>query len=128
MMAPDGSVIVATAPDAQLDAPEDIAFAYPRRISSQAVVSRGKLLAELDISERRRPQDGCIRVRLETRELDLRVSTVPTMYGESVVRASHADPRTLATEQGMIPLRLDGFDKAERGITTIEGVLRVAHE
>jgi len=51
----------------------------------QAVVSRVKLLAELDIAERRRPQDGRIRVRLEARELDLRVSTVPTMYGESVV-------------------------------------------
>lgn len=50
-----------------------------------AVVSRIKLLAELDIAERRRPQDGRIRVRLEARELDLRVSTIPTMYGESVV-------------------------------------------
>lgn len=50
-----------------------------------AVVSRIKLLAELDIAERRRPQDGRIRVRLETSELDLRVSTVPTMFGESVV-------------------------------------------
>jgi general secretion pathway protein E len=50
-----------------------------------AVISRIKLLAELDIAERRRPQDGRIRVRLETRELDLRVSTVPTMFGESVV-------------------------------------------
>jgi len=50
-----------------------------------AVVSRIKLLAELDIAERRRPQDGRIRVRLESRELDLRISTVPTMYGESVV-------------------------------------------
>jgi type II secretory ATPase GspE/PulE/Tfp pilus assembly ATPase PilB-like protein len=51
----------------------------------QAVVSRIKLLAELDISERRRPQDGRIRVRMESRELDLRVSTVPTLFGESVV-------------------------------------------
>lgn len=51
----------------------------------QAIVSRVKLLAELDIAERRRPQDGRIRVRLEARELDLRVSTVPTMFGESVV-------------------------------------------
>ncbi len=50
-----------------------------------AVVSRVKLLAELDIAERRAPQDGRIRVRLEERELDLRVSTVPTLYGESVV-------------------------------------------
>lgn len=50
-----------------------------------AVVSRLKLLAELDIAERRRPQDGRIRVRLESRDLDLRVSTVPTIHGESVV-------------------------------------------
>ena len=50
-----------------------------------AIVSRVKLLAELDIAERRRPQDGRIRVRLGTGELDLRVSTVPTMFGESVV-------------------------------------------
>ncbi len=50
-----------------------------------AIVSRIKLLAELDIAERRRPQDGRIRVRLDDTELDLRVSTVPTMFGESVV-------------------------------------------
>ena len=50
-----------------------------------AIVSRIKLLAELDIAERRRPQDGRIRVRLPAGELDLRVSTVPTIHGESVV-------------------------------------------
>jgi general secretion pathway protein E len=50
-----------------------------------AVISRIKLLAELDIAERRAPQDGRIRVRLEDRELDLRVSTVPALHGESVV-------------------------------------------
>ena len=57
----------------------------PPRQLQHAVVSRVKLLAELDIAERRRPQDGRIRVRLENRELDLRVSTVPTVHGESVV-------------------------------------------
>jgi len=56
----------------------------PRRLH-EAVVSRVKLLADLDISERRRPQDGRIRVRVENTELYLRVSTVPTVYGESVV-------------------------------------------
>jgi general secretion pathway protein E len=50
-----------------------------------SIVSRIKLLAELDIAERRQPQDGRIRVRLEQRELDLRVSTVPNLFGESVV-------------------------------------------
>jgi general secretion pathway protein E len=50
-----------------------------------AVVSRVKLLAELDIAEKRRPQDGRIRMRLDSRELDVRVATVPTLHGESVV-------------------------------------------
>jgi general secretion pathway protein E len=50
-----------------------------------AVVSRLKIMARLDIAERRLPQDGRIMLRLQGRELDLRVSTVPTSFGESVV-------------------------------------------
>ncbi|MDR0479681.1 MAG: type II secretion system ATPase GspE [Burkholderiaceae bacterium] len=50
-----------------------------------AVSSRVKLLAHLDIAERRLPQDGSIKTRVKGRELDLRVSTVPTVHGESVV-------------------------------------------
>lgn len=50
-----------------------------------AIVSRVKLMAQLDIAERRLPQDGRIRSRVKGRELDLRVSTVPTVHGESVV-------------------------------------------
>lgn len=61
------------------------AAAAPPPNLHHAVVSRVKLLAELDIAERRKPQDGRIRVRLESRELDMRVSTVPTVFGESVV-------------------------------------------
>lgn len=57
----------------------------PPRALQAAIVSRLKLLAELDIAERRRPQDGRIRIRLEAAELDLRVSTLPTVHGESVV-------------------------------------------
>ncbi len=52
---------------------------------SAAVNSRVKLLAHLDIAERRLPQDGRIKLRVKGRELDLRVSTVPTVHGESVV-------------------------------------------
>lgn len=57
----------------------------PPPTTPHAVISRIKLLAELDTAERRRPQDGRVRVRLESRDLDLRVSTVPTLNGESVV-------------------------------------------
>ncbi|MBR0567253.1 type II secretion system ATPase GspE [Azoarcus sp. L1K30] len=56
----------------------------PARLTA-AVISRVKLLAHLDIAERRLPQDGRIKVRVKGRELDLRVSTVPTVHGESVV-------------------------------------------
>ena len=52
---------------------------------SAAINSRVKLLAHLDIAERRLPQDGRIKIRVKGRELDLRVSTVPTVHGESVV-------------------------------------------
>ena len=50
-----------------------------------AVTSRIKLLAHLNIAERRLPQDGRIRTRVKGHELDLRVSTLPTVHGESVV-------------------------------------------
>jgi general secretion pathway protein E len=56
----------------------------PRRLSP-AVISRIKIMASMDIAERRLPQDGRIKLRIQGREIDMRVSTVPTMHGESVV-------------------------------------------
>jgi general secretion pathway protein E len=53
--------------------------------STAAVISRIKIMAKLNIAERRLPQDGRIPLRIQGKELDLRVSTVPTMFGESVV-------------------------------------------
>ena len=50
-----------------------------------AVISRVKVMSRLNIAERRLPQDGRIKLRIEGREIDMRVSTVPTMHGESVV-------------------------------------------
>ncbi len=57
----------------------------PPRNLTAAVISRIKLMAKLNIAERRLPQDGRIKVRLVGREIDLRVSSLPTLYGESVV-------------------------------------------
>ena len=56
----------------------------PRRLQA-ALSSRVKLMAEMNIAERRLPQDGRIRVTLQARRVDIRVSTVPTVYGESIV-------------------------------------------
>jgi type II secretion system protein E len=58
--------------------------APPRRLQP-AIISRLKIMANLDISERRKPQDGRIKSRIAGREIDIRVSTVPTLFGESVV-------------------------------------------
>lgn len=57
----------------------------PPARSTAAVISRVKIMARLNIAERRLPQDGRIQLRMQGKELDLRVSTVPTLYGESVV-------------------------------------------
>ncbi|MBE9541874.1 MAG: Flp pilus assembly complex ATPase component TadA, partial [Proteobacteria bacterium] len=58
--------------------------APPRRLQA-AVISRLKIMAKLNIAERRLPQDGRIKLRVLGKEIDFRVSTLPTMFGESVV-------------------------------------------
>ena len=58
--------------------------AAPRRLLG-AILSRIKILAKIDIAERRRPQDGRIKVTVGEKELDLRVSVLPTNHGQSVV-------------------------------------------
>ncbi|MCK5888483.1 MAG: type II secretion system ATPase GspE [Methylococcales bacterium] len=57
----------------------------PSASATAAVISRIKLMAKLNIAERRLPQDGRIKIQMQGKEIDLRVSTTPTMYGESVV-------------------------------------------
>ncbi len=57
----------------------------PPREMKAAIVSRLKLMAKLNIAERRLPQDGRIKLKILGRDVDLRVSTLPTLYGESVV-------------------------------------------
>ena len=59
-------------------------MALPRRIH-EAVVSRLKIMADIDIAERRLPQDGRIQLKNDGREIDIRVSTIPTVYGEKIV-------------------------------------------
>jgi general secretion pathway protein E len=50
-----------------------------------AIISRVKIMSKLDIAERRLPQDGRIKLKISDREIDFRVSTIPTIYGESLV-------------------------------------------
>jgi type IV pilus assembly protein PilB len=75
----------------------------PPQHLTPAILSRIKLMAGMDISEKRKPQDGRINVRLEGREIDLRVSALPAYHGESMVM------RILDREQGLISLPALGF-------------------
>ena len=56
----------------------------PKRLQA-AIISRVKIMSKLDIAERRLPQDGRIKLKISDREIDFRVSTVPTLFGESLV-------------------------------------------
>ncbi|MBW2221947.1 MAG: type II secretion system ATPase GspE [Deltaproteobacteria bacterium] len=76
--------------------------APPRRLQA-AVISRLKIMAKLNIAERRLPQDGRIKLRVLGKEIDFRVSTLPTMFGESVVL------RILDRESVVLDLEKLGF-------------------
>ncbi len=70
---------------------------YPKQIQD-AVVSRVKIISNLDITNRRHPQDGRSALRLEKHTVDLRISTLPSIYGEKIVI------RLLDPSSGLIPL------------------------
>jgi general secretion pathway protein E len=80
----------------------------PPAKSTAAVISRIKIMAKLNIAERRLPQDGRIMHRVQGKELDLRVSTVPTSHGESVVM------RILDRESVVLDFDSLGFDDVIR--------------
>ncbi len=73
----------------------------------QSLVSRIKVMAELDISERRRPQDGRLSVKTPQRIVDLRISTLPTVNGEKIVM------RVLDRNSAVLSLQVLGFSAAD---------------
>jgi len=87
----------------------------PRSVSG-AVVSRMKIMAELDIAERRVPQDGRVSLRVTGRQIDLRVATLPSIYGEKVViRILDKDDAVLdLPDLGFLPESLDRFESSYR--------------
>lgn len=74
----------------------------PPRLQA-AIISRVKIMAKLDIAERRLPQDGSIKLKISDRDIDFRVSTIPTIYGESLVM------RILDRESLVLNLKQLGF-------------------
>ena len=100
--------------------------APPRELKA-AIVSRLKLMAKLNIAERRLPQDGRIKIKILGREVDLRVSTLPTLYGESVVMrlldrsaGDFYDLRRLGFDDHMLA-RMEHYTQLPHGIFLVTG-------
>ncbi len=89
-----------------------------------AVVSRVKIMARLNIAERRLPQDGRIMLRVQGRELDLRVSTVPTAHGESVVMRL-LDRETVAFDFQRLGFTGDFLPRFQKVLEQPHGILLV---
>ncbi len=95
------------------------AVSAPPDVFPQALISRIKIIAGLNIAERRLPQDGAARLRVARTELDVRVSIMPTQHGESaVIRLLPKDRGLLAIDK----LGLSGSDSAK-----LAGLLRLPH-
>ncbi|HEV8043415.1 MAG TPA: ATPase, T2SS/T4P/T4SS family [Bryobacteraceae bacterium] len=99
----------------------------PPREMKAAMISRVKLMAKLNIAERRLPQDGRIKIKTLGREVDLRVSTLPTLYGESVVMrlldrsaGDFYDLGRLGFDQHMFS-RMEHFTSMPHGIFLVTG-------
>lgn len=99
----------------------------PPRELKAAIISRLKLMAKLNIAERRLPQDGRIKLRILGREVDLRVSTLPTLFGESVVMrlldrsaGDFYDLRRLGFDDRMLA-RMEYFTSLPHGIFLVTG-------
>ncbi|WP_354083151.1 ATPase, T2SS/T4P/T4SS family [Bradyrhizobium sp. S3.3.6] len=88
------------------------ALPSPHGIPPQALISRIKILASLNIAERRLPQDGAARVRVGRSELDVRVATMPTQHGESAVI------RLLPRDRGLLEMSKLGLGARDENVMT----------
>lgn len=91
-----------------------------------SLIARIKILANMDISERRRPQDGRIRVKVRGKRIDLRVSTVPTVYGEKVVMRIQDAERYLNVRLEDLGFEPSDLEKYRRNIWKPWGMILVS--
>ncbi|MFT3709563.1 MAG: type II secretion system ATPase GspE [Archangium sp.] len=98
----------------------------PPKRAQNSILSRVKIMAQLNIAEKRLPQDGRIKIKLAGRDIDIRVSTIPTVHGESIVMRLLDKSATLLDlgEIGMNPQILKSIDELIRrahGIMLVTG-------
>ncbi len=94
------------------------------REAAEQAISRIKVMADLDIAERRIPQDGRFKVRVNGREVDLRVSVMPSIFGEDAVLRL-LDRQALSGEA--VSLRLDDLRLGVQAMTAIRRLARMPH-
>ena len=87
-----------------------------------AIISRIKILAKMDIAEKRLPQDGGFTIKMGEKSVDLRVSTVPVIYGEKIV-IRLLDKSNLVTDYKQMGLDGSALADVERGITAPYGLI-----
>jgi general secretion pathway protein E len=92
----------------------------PKRFQP-AITSRVKVMSGLNIAEKRLPQDGRIRLRVAGRDIDIRVSTIPTAFGERIVL------RLLDRAQALVDLNLDRLGFTGDNLTRIDRLIRQSH-
>ena len=96
----------------------------PKRLKA-ATISRIKIMAKLNIAERRIPQDGRIKMKVLGKDVDLRVSTLPTMYGESVVMRILDKSNTQIYDLEKLGFAVDMFQQFEQLIHRPHGIMLV---
>lgn len=94
----------------------------PKRVQN-AVISRIKVLSEMDIAERRLPQDGRFRVKAYNRDIDFRVSTIPTRFGEKVVLRLLDKAQLIGLTIDKLGLEKDVLEKYQRAIKKPYGMI-----
>ncbi len=89
----------------------------PTKATHSAIVTRIKIISKMDIAEKRLPQDGRVEMRIEDQEIDLRISVLPTVYGEKIVMRLLDRSSFLFTKQqlGFTEQNLKIFDKVIQG-------------
>lgn len=97
---------------------------FPQRVKDP-LTARYKILSNMDISERRKPQDGRIRIRIGNKRIDLRVSTVPTVYGEKIVMRIQEAERYLSVRLEDLGFEPDDLEKFRKAIWTPWGMILV---
>ena len=96
----------------------------PPKSLQNALTSRIKVISELDIAERRRPQDGRFRIRFDGREIDFRVSTLPTYYGEKTVLRI-LDKGSLALDLAKLGFEKQPYEAIMEGLSRPNGIILV---